>query len=84
MENDDVMWNWNNNRFHGDNKELKLKYFFYLHPEFYGKYDNFDDEMDCIIDYLRQKELNPSKIICIKLWRKPSIISNIFCIIFLL
>ena len=60
MENDDVMWNWNNNRFHGDNKELKLKYFFYLHPEFYGKYDNFDDEMDCIIDYLRQKELNIS------------------------
>ena len=60
MENDDVMWNWNNNRYHGDNKELKKKYFFYLHPEFYGKYDNFDDEMDCIIDYLRQKELNIS------------------------
>jgi len=60
MENDDKMWNWNNNRFHGDNKELKLKYFFYKNPEYYGKYDKYDDEMDCIIDYLRQKELNSS------------------------
>ena len=60
MKDDDKMWNWNNNRFHGDNKELKLKYFFYKHPEYYGKYDKYDDEMDCIIDYKRQKELNSS------------------------
>ena len=60
MKDDDKMWNWNNNRFHGDNKELKLKYFFYKNPEYYGKYDKYDDEMDCIIDYLRQKELNSS------------------------
>jgi len=60
MENDDKMWNWNNNRLHGDKKELKLKYFFYKHPEYYGKYHKYDDEIDCIVDYLRQKELNSS------------------------
>jgi len=58
MEDDEIMWNWNDNRYHGDNKELKTKYFFYKHPFYYGKYQKDDDEMDCVIDFLKQRELN--------------------------
>jgi hypothetical protein len=60
MENDDIMWNWNNNRYHGDDEELKTKYFFYKNPYYYGKYQKDDEDMDCIIDYLKQHDLNSS------------------------
>ena len=61
-ENDDKMWNWNNNRLHGDKKELKEYLFYYENPIFtkynveYSK-DDDEDALD-VIEFLQQMYLN--------------------------
>jgi len=63
MDNDDKMWNWNNNRFHGDKKKLKEYLFYYENPiftKYNEEYDegNDDDDAKKVIEFLQQMYLN--------------------------
>ena len=60
FDDDDKMWNFNDIRLHGDNKDIKKKLYIYQHPAVYKFYDNDNDDVDCVVDYLRQKDLNSS------------------------
>jgi hypothetical protein len=60
FDNDDKMWNFNDIRLHGDNKDIKKKLYLYQHPAVYKFYDKDNDDVDCVVDYLRQKDMNSS------------------------
>ena len=60
FDDDDKMWNYNDIRLHGDNKDIKKKLYLYQHPAVYKFYDNDNDDVDCVVDYLRQKDMNSS------------------------
>jgi hypothetical protein len=67
-ENDDLMWNWNNNKLHADKKDLKEK-FFYGENYFFGKYNTEfgggdEDDKDAInvIEFLQQMSLSANWI----------------------
>ena len=66
-ENDDKMWNWNNNRLHGDKKELKEYLFYYENPiftKYNTEYDEGNDDKDAlkVIEFLQQMYLNSNLI----------------------
>ena len=66
-ENDDKMWNWNNNRLHGDKKELKEYLFYYENPiftKYNTEYDEGNDDKDAlkVIEFLQQMYLNSNWI----------------------
>ena len=66
-ENDDKMWNWNNNRFHGDKKELKEYLFYYENPiftQYNEEYNEGKDDKDAlkVIEFLQQMYLNSNWI----------------------
>ena len=77
-ENDDLMWNWNNNRLHADKKELKEYLFYYENPIFtkynveYSK-DDDEDALD-VVEFLQQMYLKSN-------WLKTSIKKFFFIII---
>jgi hypothetical protein len=71
-DDDDRMWNYNDYRLHGNNKEIKKKLYLYQHPGVYAQYDNGNEDVDCVVDYLRQKDMNSS-------WIKI----NLLCLLFL-
>lgn len=77
-ENDDKMWNWNNNRLHGDKKELKEYLFYYENPIFtkynveYSK-DDDEDALD-VVEFLQQMYLKSN-------WLKTNIKKFFFIII---
>ena len=59
-DDDDKMWNFNDIRLYGNNKDIKKKLYVYQHPAVYDYYDKDNDDVDCVVDYLRQKDLNSS------------------------
>jgi len=59
-DDDDKMWNFNDIRLYGNNKDIKKKLYVYQHPAVYPYYDKDNDDVDCVVDYLRQKDLNSS------------------------